>query len=232
MFTLIIATRNAHKVQEIQALLGDGFNCLSLDGFDGVPTPVEDGGHFGDNANIKAQVIARWLAENHANRFPDPDTFVLADDSGLEVDALEGAPGVHSARYAALDTGAEGNSSDADNNAKLLRLLDGVPAGKRSARFRCSLVLISLLHQKENDAVIANGTCEGRITDQGGGEGGFGYDPLFIPDGYDRSFAELGEEIKNGLSHRARAVERLKPFFNERLRQRQKAVEIRAEPRT
>lgn len=219
MVTLIIATHNAHKVQEIAAILGEGFQCLSLDEFEDAPTPIEDGEHFGDNANIKAQAIARYLAEKHADRFTDPETFILADDSGLEVDALEGAPGVHSARFAALDTGAAGNSSDADNNAKLLRLLEGVPAEKRSARFKCTLVLMSLPHLgTQHETAFSEGTCEGRITEAGAGKGGFGYDPLFVPDGHDRSFAELGEEIKNGLSHRARAVEKLKVFFARRQR--------------
>lgn len=214
MVTLIIATHNAHKVEEIRSILGKDFECLSLDGFDGVPTPVEDGESFGDNATIKARAIGLFLSENHAARFTDPNTYVLADDSGLEVDALEGAPGVHSARFAASDTGAEGNSSDADNNAKLLRLLAGVPSEKRTARFRCTLALISLPHiGTEHQTVFAEGACEGRITEAASGAGGFGYDPLFVPDGYDRSFAELGEDIKNGLSHRARAVEKLRTFF-------------------
>ncbi|MGB0582525.1 MAG: non-canonical purine NTP pyrophosphatase [Limisphaerales bacterium] len=214
MTTLIIATHNAHKVQEIQSILGAKFRCLSLDEFDDAPTPMEDGEYFGDNARIKAQAIAGYLAENHSNRFSDPQTYILADDSGLEVDALNGAPGVHSARFAALDTGAASNSSDTDNNAKLLRLLDGVPAEQRKARFKCSLVLMSLLHiGTDHKTFFAEGTCEGRITTTGAGEGGFGYDPLFVPDGHDRSFAELGKDIKNSLSHRARAVEKIRTFF-------------------
>lgn len=217
MVTLIIATRNAHKISEIQSLMGDGFHCQSLAEFDDVPDPLEDGDNFAANANIKASVIALWISNKYSGRFTDPDTYVLADDSGLEVDALDGAPGLHSARFAALDTGGEGNSSDADNNAKLLRLLADVPAASCTARFRCSLVLMSLPHIGTHHAtVFAEGVCEGRINKASQGDGGFGYDPLFIPEGYDRSFGELEEDIKNRFSHRAKAVERLKAFFDKR----------------
>jgi XTP/dITP diphosphohydrolase len=214
MVTLIIATGNAHKVDEIQSILGAGFRCLSLAGFNNVPTPVEDGETFADNALIKARVIADWFADGNGTRITDPDTFVLADDSGLEVDALDGAPGVHSARFAAMDTGAAGNSSDADNNAKLLRLLEGVPEEKRTARFRCTLALISMPHLGTEPVTnVCHGACEGRIESAPSGAGGFGYDPLFVPEGYRQSYAELGEDIKNDLSHRARAVEKLQTFF-------------------
>ena len=145
--------------------------------------------------------------------------FVLADDSGLEVDALAGQPGVHSARFASLDSGPSGNSLDADNNAKLLRLLKDVPVETRTARFRCVLALTPVLGNKVESASpvcyadeyamqtqLFEGTCEGRILFVASGRGGFGYDPLFVPDGFDRSFAELGEDVKNCLSHRAKAL--------------------------
>lgn len=209
MVTLVIATGNAHKIAEIQSILGDGLRCRGLREFPDALTPVEDGDTFAANATIKAHSIAAWLAEHHSAQFGDEPVYVLADDSGLEVDALDGAPGVHSARFAALDTGASGNSSDADNNAKLLRLLADVPDDRRTGRFRCTLALLPL---READATpfICDGACEGRLQSALTGAGGFGYDPLFIPDGHDRSFAELGEETKNALSHRARAVEKLK----------------------
>jgi len=149
--------------------------------------------------------------------------FVLADDSGLEVDALNGAPGVHSARFAALDKTE--NSHDADNNAKLLRLLKDVPLEKRTARFRCVIALVPVPAGKiesaspvcfadEFAARIFDGACEGRIQFSASGRGGFGYDPLFVPDGFTQSFAELGEDVKNQLSHRAKALAKLKNYFS------------------
>lgn len=212
MLTLVIATGNAHKIEEIQGILGEGFHCLGLKEFPDAPSPVEDGDTFAANATIKARSIAAWLAKHHATRFPDGQPFVLADDSGLEVDELNGAPGVHSARFAALDSGAPGNSSDADNNAKLLRLLNDVPNAKRTGRFRCTLALVPL-SDSNAEPFICDGACEGRLQDEPSGAGGFGYDPLFIPEGYEQSFAELGEAVKNRLSHRARAVEKLKAHF-------------------
>ena len=138
---------------------------------------------------------------------------MLADDSGLEVDALNGEPGVRSARFAAGPGETSGNSSDNANNAKLLRLLENVSAEKRTGRFRCLLALTSVARagriESEFTTLIVDGACEGRIAFSPSGAGGFGYDPLFIPDGYQVSFAELGSEIKNKLSHRARALEKL-----------------------
>jgi XTP/dITP diphosphohydrolase len=152
---------------------------------------------------------------------------VLADDSGLEVDALNGAPGVHSARFAALDTGKLGNSPTADNNAKLLRLLKEVPLEKRTARFCCVLALTPVLcsqgrsaspvcyaDEVELQTELFEGTCEGRIGLAPRGQGGFGYDPLFIPEGHEATFAELGEEVKNQMSHRAKALAKLKQRLN------------------
>jgi XTP/dITP diphosphohydrolase len=128
MTTLLIATRNAHKVGEIAAILGPGFHCRPLlQEFPAAPVPVEDADTFAGNAAKKAVSLAQWLGDtSHDGAMRG--TWVLADDSGLEVDALRGAPGVHSARFAALDTGHPGNSPDADNNAKLLRLLAEVPS--------------------------------------------------------------------------------------------------------
>jgi XTP/dITP diphosphohydrolase len=202
MPTLLVATRNRHKVSEIQSILGAACRCLSLDEFPGAPVPVEDGATFAANALIKARSLSDWLC---AHPPAAPPTHILADDSGLEVDALGGAPGIHSARFAALDSGAPGNSPDAANNAKLLRLLADVPDAQRAARFHCALAFVEFAAP---DAVarVFEGRCEGRIQSVPGGAGGFGYDPLFIPDGHDRSFAELGEDVKNAISHRARAL--------------------------
>ena len=149
--------------------------------------------------------------------------FVLADDSGLEVDVLDGAPGVHSARFAAMDKSE--NSHDADNNAKLLRLLKDVPLEKRTARFHCVIALVPVpeggaesaspvCYAAAEEAQIFDGACEGRIQFSPSGQGGFGYDPLFVPEGFKESFAELGEDVKNRLSHRAKALGKLKVRIN------------------
>ncbi len=226
MTTLLIATRNAHKVVEIRAILSDRFRYLTLRDFPDAPPVVEDAETFAGNATKKAVQLAQWLAKSQSvipTVQADSPFFVLADDSGLEVDALQGAPGVYSARFAALHTKHPGNSSDDANNAKLLHLLKDVPMGKRTARFRCVLALTPALepsvsiaspvcsaNEFELQTQIFDGACEGRIGFKPSGRGGFGYDPLFIPDGYQQSFAELGETTKNQLSHRARALAKLR----------------------
>src|ERR1017187_7363222 len=134
LITLLIATRNAHKIGEIRSILGKNFRCLTLNDFPNAPETAEDAATFAGNATKKAVELARWLSDT---RHPTPDTrplYVLADDSGLEVDALHGAPGVYSARFAAMDSGKAENSSSAENNAKLLRLLKDVPVEKRTAQ--------------------------------------------------------------------------------------------------
>ena len=225
MTTLLIATRNAHKVGEIQAILGAGFRCLTLKDFPGAPAVVEDAHTFAGNATKKAMELAKWLTYQSLNAQLSTVDFVLADDSGLEVDALDGAPGVHSARFAALDKTE--NSHDADNNAKLLRLLKDVPLAQRTGRFHCVIALVPVLeapvesaspvcYAEEFTAHIFDGTCEGVIQFAPSGQGGFGYDPLFVPVGFKESFAELGEEVKNRLSHRAQALEKLKKWSEQR----------------
>jgi len=223
MTTLLIATRNAHKVGEIRSILGEGFRYLTLKDFPGSPSVIEDADTFAGNATKKAVELARWLGGTWNSEPGTRNTLVLADDSGLEVDALGGKPGVHSARFAALDSGQPGNSTDGDNNAKLLRLLKDVPLEKRTARFRCVLALtpviadrmesaspVCYLDEFELQTTLFEGACEGRIDFVPRGQGGFGYDPLFVPDGFAQSFAELGEEAKNRMSHRARALTGLK----------------------
>jgi XTP/dITP diphosphohydrolase len=204
--TLLIATRNAHKTAEIRQLLGGAFCVRALDDFPGAPAVVEDAGTFAGNARKKAESLAGWLPAS----FSEGHFYVLADDSGLEVDALGGAPGVQSARFAATGAGADANSPDSANNAKLLRVLEGVAPEKRTARFRCVLALAAA---GGGQPVFFEGVCEGRIGLAPSGTGGFGYDPLFIPEGHDCSFAELGAEIKNKLSHRARALEKLREYL-------------------
>lgn len=216
MTTFIIATRNTHKVQEIRAVLGESFRYLCLKDFPEAPKVIEDQPTFTKNAAKKARELVRWMQylPTLGMRVPGDRAYVLADDSGLEVDALNGAPGVHSARFAALDvSGAapDENSSDADNNAKLLRLLADVPAAKRAARFRC---VLSLMQVKPPQPMLAGhifeGTCEGRIGFAPRGSAGFGYDPLFLPAGGDDSFAELGEARKNAISHRSQALAKMR----------------------
>jgi XTP/dITP diphosphohydrolase len=223
MTTLLIATRNAHKVGEIQAILGAQFQFLTLNDFPAMPKVIEDEETFARNATKKAVELARWASTSSRFMVHDSRLYVLADDSGLEVDLLNGAPGVHSARFAAL--GKNENSKDADNNAKLLRLLKDIPPEKRTARFRCVIALVPLPHERieaasrvrfDGDfaAQIFDGACEGKIIRAPRGQNGFGYDPLFVPDGFERTFAELGEDVKNKLSHRAKALAKLKIYFS------------------
>jgi XTP/dITP diphosphohydrolase len=221
--TLILATGNAHKVQELRAILGDPFQYLTLNDFPRAPAVNEDADTFAGNATKKSVGLAHWLAADANFRIPDSGIFILADDSGLEVDALSDAPGVHSARFAALDSGQTGSSRDAANNAKLLGLLGDTPWEQRSARFRCVIALTPLAmpgprHRSpvcyaddvELQTELFEGICEGRISFEPRGRGGFGYDPLFIPAGQQVSFAELGEAVKNQLSHRAKALAKVR----------------------
>lgn len=185
---LIIATGNVHKVEEFKVLLtGSIFNVVSAQTCGGMPTVDESGSTFAANAQLKAAALRVQAPAN---------AWVLADDSGLEVDALNGAPGIYSARYA----GAE--ASDPDNIEKLLHALKNLPQAARSARFRCALCVID----HSGDIRHYDACCEGRIDTKQHGNQGFGYDPIFIPNGYSQSFAQLGDSIKSQLSHRAKAV--------------------------
>ena len=160
-----------------------------------MPDVDENGKTFAENARLKA-IALRKLAPM--------DAWVLADDSGLEVDALNGWPGVYSARYAGADT------NDRDNIEKLLKALEDVPAPLRQARFKCTLCVID----PNGSAAYYEGICEGCISTRVFGESGFGYDPVFIPEGYGKSFAQLGNQVKSKLSHRARAVQAFNLAFN------------------
>ena len=211
MLNLLLATRNAHKAGEIRAILGEGIRCFTLNDFPDAPKVVEDAGTFAGNASKKAAELARWRSkvQGPKSKVAEEGPFlVLADDSGLEVDALGGAPGVHSARFAALDSCKPGNSSDVENSAKLLLLLKDVPAEKRTARFRCVIALVAVrsLKSEVRSPKLFEGVCEGRIGFEPRGQNGFGYDPLFIPLGFEQTFAQLGDEVKNSLSHRAKAL--------------------------
>ena len=188
MKQLIVASGNAHKVEEFDGLLDNcGFEVLSAKVCGGMPDVLEDGDTFEANAWIKALTL-RALAPK--------DAWILSDDSGLEVDALDGAPGIYSARYA-----GEG-ASDLHNLNKLLLELEEQPSAQRAARFRCVLCLID----PSGSERFFEGVCEGRIAKAPAGAEGFGYDPIFVPEGHSESFAELGKSIKSKLSHRALAV--------------------------
>ena len=193
---IVFATNNAHKLSEIKDILGEGFEVLSLSDIgchDDIP---ETAGTLEGNALLKAQYIHDHY---HINCF--------ADDTGLEVEALNGAPGVFSARYA----GGEGHDSEA-NMSKLLAELK--EKSNRKARFRTVIALIECEEGTTKPKTTCfEGIVEGHITKERYGSEGFGYDPIFMPDGYDKTFAELGMEIKNHISHRARAVEKLAQFL-------------------
>ncbi|WP_428264708.1 RdgB/HAM1 family non-canonical purine NTP pyrophosphatase [Haliangium sp.] len=199
---LVFATRNRGKVVELRQLLAElALDVLSLDDVacerpDGpeIPEVDEDGDTFAANAAKKALAISR------ATGLP-----ALADDSGLEVDALDGQPGVHSARYAGDD------GDDQANNDKLLSALADVPPERRGARFRSCLALADVRGRLGDQVLTAEGACEGRITEVPRGDGGFGYDPLFYLPELDATFAELGVGSKNDRSHRARAMRAMRP---------------------
>jgi XTP/dITP diphosphohydrolase len=193
---LVITTSSAHKLEEIKALLSDvmAWEVLSLRDFPPVEEPEEDGSSMAENARLKAAYYARHT------QLP-----TLADDSGIEVDALDGAPGVHSARW------IEG--SDADRTNAILTKLQGVPDEQRTARYRCALCLIN---SDGNTLFETEGTCEGRIAHKWRGRNGFGYDPIFemteatgAPEWIGRTIAEAPPAVKAQVSHRARAVRQL-----------------------
>ncbi len=188
---VVVATGNAGKLRELRACLVDLPLTLVPQGELDVPAAVEDGLTFVENALIKARHAARLTG------LP-----ALADDSGIEVPALDGAPGIYSARYA-----GEG-ASDRDNILKLLAAMQGLQSPQRGARFRC--VIVFMRHAEDPVPLICEGAWEGCITDTPGGEGGFGYDPVFRVTGDGRTAAELAAEEKNRLSHRAMALQHLR----------------------
>jgi XTP/dITP diphosphohydrolase len=207
--TLVLGTRNPGKLREITQVLGDlPVRVVGLDEFPAMPEPVEDGATFAENARNKALHYAR--ATRH---------WCLADDSGLEVDALNGAPGVRSARYAAdhCPTGADRLTIDQANNAKLLSALEGVGDERRTARFVCHLALAD----PEHVFIETFDTVEGRIGYEPRGSNGFGYDPLFFIPEAGCTTAELPEEEKNRISHRGKAVRHFAGLLKTFLRQEQ-----------
>jgi len=198
---LLIATGNAGKIREISKILaGLPFKIVSLKEFEDIVPARESGKSFVANARIKAKTYYRQTG-----------LATLAEDSGLQVDVLGGQPGCLSARFA-------GNGAcDADNVKKLLRLMRGVEAKRRTARFVC---VIAITDGKK--IWIATGKCEGRIALRPSGQSGFGYDPVFIPDGYNTTFARLGTKIKNEISHRGQALERARRILERMLPEHKK----------
>lgn len=188
---IIFATNNAHKLEEVQAILGEGFKIITLSEYGIIEDIPETGTTLAENATLKTQYVWQRIRQD-----------CFADDTGLEVEVLGGAPGVHSARYA-----TEGHDFEA-NRVLLLKNMEGEI--NRKARFRTviSLILDGTEHQFE-------GIIEGEISLEEMGDNGFGYDSIFIPDGYKNSFAELPAQIKNEISHRGRAVEKLANFLNQ-----------------
>ena len=190
MKRVILASGNKKKIRELSAILDRfGMSVITKDeaGFEDVD-PEENGETYEENSMIKARAIQELSGD-----------ITIADDSGLEVFCLDGAPGIHSARYAGE------NGDENARNQKLIAALEGVPEEERGARF---VTVITMLFP-DGKEIVARGECPGHIGLAPAGEGGFGYDPLFIPDGYSETFAQLGVDVKNRISHRARALEEL-----------------------
>lgn len=193
---IVLASRNPGKIREIRTMVAElGIDLLSLDDYPGIPEIAEDGKSFLENALKKARAVAEATGE-----------IVLADDSGLEVEALGGAPGIYSARYAGND------ADDRKNIRKLLRDMSGISSEKRKAAFRCVLVL----HHPDGSFETFEGRWEGRIAEEEAGEGGFGYDPVFFLPEEGMTVAQLPPGIKNRISHRARAFAKLKERLQKR----------------
>lgn len=192
MIKLIVATRNDGKMKEIKDLLKDlPLEVKSLKQFDQMPTIVEDGNSFKENALIKAKIIATHMG-----------CLVMGEDSGIAVDALDGRPGIYSARYA--------EDTHEDANTKLLRELSGVPQEQRTARYHSAIAL----YEGQKKIGLIEDICEGHIAMECRGENGFGYDPLFIPEGYDKTFGELDAFIKARISHRAKALSQFRDLLS------------------
>ncbi len=212
---IVVATANSHKGIEISQLLGCQKRILTLKDLGLSICWTEDGLTFQENAIKKVLCVADALAKKQP---PWRQILVLGDDSGLEVDALGGEPGVYSARFAEIKGVCKGRPTDADNNALLLKLLNGVPWEKRTARFVCVIALLALEFNDTQGARQAlklfTGTCHGKICFEPRGVNGFGYDPLFQPEGYELTFGEMPAEEKNRISHRARAIEQVKQYLH------------------
>lgn len=197
MDKLLLATHNKHKAEEFQAMVGDlGVRVLTLDAFPQVGEIVEDAGTIEGNALKKAREV-----------FEKTGLPSMADDTGLEVFYLNKAPGVYSSRYAGPE------ATYADNCRKLLAEMKGVPPRRRNAQFRCVLALVA----PGVAPIFAEGVCRGVITESPRGEGGFGYDPIFLPDGHKQTFGEMPLDVKNGISHRGNALRKMRELLGSQL---------------
>jgi XTP/dITP diphosphohydrolase len=184
--TVVIASTNPGKIAEVRRILdGVPLRLVSREEVGGWPEIEETGSTFLANALLKARAVAGFTGRA-----------ALADDSGIEVDALDGAPGIHSARFAGPD------ATDEENNGRLVAALDGIAPEQRTARYRCVVVLVT----PEGEEIAGVGSCEGRIALEPRGSGGFGYDPWFVPEGESRTMAELSAEEKHAISHRGKAL--------------------------
>lgn len=198
--TILVATTNQGKVRELRAMLGDAVEWKTLADFSQVAEVEEDGATFAENARKKATEYARATG-----------LWTLADDSGLVVDALDGAPGVKSARFSGdVPPGTDRKKIDQRNIARVLEMLQGIPAEKRTARFVCHLCLAS----PEKVLVETQGTVEGVIVDEPAGENGFGYDPVFFVQNLGKTVAQLPDADKNAISHRGNAIRKFIPLLN------------------
>jgi len=189
---ILLATHNQGKAQEFQEMLGEEWHVLTAQDVPHLPQVIEDGDTFEANARKKALSCSEIF-----------QGYVLADDSGLQVDSLNGAPGIYSARFAGEP------SNDSRNNALLLKKLDGLPRDQRGAQFVCTLALA----QGSEILGVFDGVLRGHVLQESRGQAGFGYDPLFVPDNFDESLAELGSGIKHQISHRSQALKKLAAFL-------------------
>ncbi len=200
MIDIILATRNKDKIKEIKNILrGLSINLLTLDKFPTAPQVEEDGKTLEENAIKKALEISQFTKK-----------IALADDSGLEVEALNGKPGIYSARFAGEEATYE------DNNKKLLHLLKEIPSKKRKAQFKCVIAIVKpvyITNKLEEEIHLAEGICSGFITRECRGKKGFGYDPVFFVPEYGKTFAEMNIEEKNKISHRAKALQAAKKMI-------------------
>ena len=197
MEVIVAASKNQHKIKEIEAITKKyGMRVVSRDEAGVPPVDIEENGEtFEENSFKKAKEIEKLCGR-----------VTIADDSGLMVEYLDGAPGVYSARFAGE------KSNDGKNNEKLLRLLEGLPAEERKAKFVSVITMVF----PDGDVLVARGECPGKIVEQPAGENGFGYDPIFVPDGFQETFAQMKAEEKNQISHRARALQELERLLEER----------------
>ncbi|OAH56170.1 MULTISPECIES: XTP/dITP diphosphatase [Bacillaceae] len=196
MNEVIIATKNSGKAKEfVQLFESYGITVKTLIDYPELPDVEETGETFEENALLKAESAARLTGQP-----------AIADDSGLVIDALDGRPGVYSARYAGID------KDDKANNRKVLKEMAGAVDDRRSARFKC---VLAVSFPDDREPIIVEGNCEGRIAYEESGTNGFGYDPLFIPDGFDQTMAQLEPDVKNKISHRANALRKLQVSLTE-----------------